>query len=196
MVDEDTVKVARKEGNDGADKGAGKGAVEEQQDLSDAARKYASRQWRYKQLIARMHLYIIHLWKATKGETEALQKQMNPFDDKEQKKQLIPDRLTYADAKGPRGTENISTQRIEEHGEADPEERGKAETVRCFIDNVRWGDTREAPSIGSSALLLEAPPSLHEAPHLRGGITWIELYIYFILHGAGRTLRRAKTNPP
>ena len=174
MVDEGTVKAAHKEGNDGADKGADKGAVEEQQELSDAARKYASRQWKYKKLMARMHLYIIHLRKATKDKIEALEKQMNPFDDKEKMKQLIPDRLTYADAKGPRETENISTRRIEEHDEADPEERGKAEKARCFIDNVRWKNTEEA----------------------RGGITWIEFYIYFILHGGGKDIEKDKDESP
>ena len=83
MVDEGTVKAAHKEGNGGADEGADKGAVDEQQELSDAARKYAGRQWRYKQLMARMHLYIIYLRTVAKEKLEVLKKQANLFDVKE-----------------------------------------------------------------------------------------------------------------
>ena len=84
MVDEGTVKAAHKEGNGGADEGVDKGAVDEQQELSSAARKYVGRQWGYKQLMARVHSYIIHLRKVTRTKLEALEKQANPFDDKEQ----------------------------------------------------------------------------------------------------------------
>lgn len=55
MVDEGAVEAEHKEGNDGAGEGADKGVVDEQQGLSNTARKYAGRQWRYKQLMARMH---------------------------------------------------------------------------------------------------------------------------------------------
>ena len=72
MVDEGTLIAAHKEGNNGADEGADKRAVDEQQDLSNAARKYAGRQWRYKQMMVRVHLYIIHLRKATREKLEAL----------------------------------------------------------------------------------------------------------------------------
>ena len=55
MVEDGTVEDAHKKGNDGADVGAELGATSEQQDLSDAARKYAGRQWRYKQFMTRVH---------------------------------------------------------------------------------------------------------------------------------------------
>ena len=174
MVDEGTVEAAHKEGNDGADKGADKGAVEEQQELSSAARTYARRQWKYKKLMARVHLYIIHLRKAMKEKLEALKRQANPFGDKEFVKQLIPSHLEYADIGRPQDTESISTRKIEEHDETDLEERRQAEKIRCFIDNIRWKSTTEE----------------------RGGITWIELYIYYILHGGGSNIEKAKNESP
>ena len=74
MVADGTVDEAHKRGNDGADERADLGATEEQQDLSDAARKYAGRQWRYKQFIPRIHLYIIHLRKAQRKKLEEIEK--------------------------------------------------------------------------------------------------------------------------
>ena len=47
-----TVSMDDKAGNDGADHGADEGAVGEQQELSTEFRKYAGRQWRYKQFMA------------------------------------------------------------------------------------------------------------------------------------------------
>ena len=47
MIDEGRVDEEQKKGNDGADDGVNKGAEDGQQSLSNVARKYASRQWRY-----------------------------------------------------------------------------------------------------------------------------------------------------
>ena len=73
MVDEGIVEAEHKEGNDGADGGADKGAVDEQQELSSAARRYASRQWRYKKFMVRMHLYISHLRKMHREKIKAME---------------------------------------------------------------------------------------------------------------------------
>ena len=110
----------------------------EQQELSTAARKYATRQWRYKVFMARVHQYIIHLRKAYRGKMDGKERMENPFGDGNIKKQLIPTQLAYADPKDRKGTENISTRRIAEHDEDDPEERKQTEKVRCFIDNIGW----------------------------------------------------------
>ena len=71
MVEKGTVRETDKMGNDEADVGADEGAVGEQQELSTAARKYATRQWRYKVFMARVHQYIIHLRKAYREKMDA-----------------------------------------------------------------------------------------------------------------------------
>lgn len=79
MVDEGRIDERQKKGNGGADDGANKGAGEAQQNLSTVARKYASRQWRYKRFMARMHAYIICLRKAAKKKLEPKKRQEHPF---------------------------------------------------------------------------------------------------------------------
>ena len=170
MVEDGTVQADHKEGNDGADEGADLGATDEQQGLSDAARKYAGRQWRYKQFMIRIHAYIIHLRRTHRAKLEEIEKVRNPFGVKDLNKQLIPSTLQYHDPEDRRGTENISTRRIAEHDEDDPEERKQTEMVRCFIDNVRWKTEKGE----------------------RGGITWVEFYVYYILHGGGTDFEELK----
>ena len=70
--------------------------------------------------------------------------------------------------------ENISTRRIAEHDEDDPEERKQTEKVRCFIDNIRWR-SEECE---------------------RGGITWIELYALYALHGGCSEIEALKKKHP
>ena len=101
--------------------------------------------------------------KTQRKKLDEQEKIKNPFGDKDFYKQLIPSHLQYADPKDRKATENISTRRIADHDEADPEERKQTEKVRCFIDNIRWRSEKGD----------------------RGGITWIELYVYYILHGEG-----------
>ena len=101
--------------------------------------------------------------KSPAEELEEREKLKNPFGDKDFYKQLIPSHLQYADPKDRMATENISTRRIADHDEADPEERKQTEKVRCFIDNIRWRSEKGD----------------------RAGITWIELYVYYILHAVG-----------
>ena len=62
----------------------------------------------------------------------------NPFGDKGFYKQLISGHLQYVDPTDRKATENLSTRRIADDDEADPEERKQTEKVRCFIDNIRW----------------------------------------------------------
>ena len=137
-MDDGLVKPEHKEGNDGADEGADLGATSEQQGLSDAARKYARRQCGYKQFMTRVHAYIIHLRKTHRAKVEENEKTKNPLGEKNFDKQIIPTTLAYHDPEDRKGTENISTRRIAEHDEEDPEERRQTEMVRCFLDNIRW----------------------------------------------------------
>ena len=164
MVDEGTVPLQQKEGNDGADGAADSGAVDMQDDLAKTTNKYAYRQWRYKKFIARVQSDIVYLRKAANDKLEKFKKQEHPFEEQGQKKITIPLALRYADNADRMGTEKINTRKVEPHDETNIEERKHTEKVRCFIDNVRWKDQKEK----------------------QGGITWIELYILYILHGGGR----------
>ena len=69
-----TVEEADELGNDEADVGADEGACAEQQDLSTAANKYATRQCGYKASMARMQLYISQLRKMQREKIEAIEK--------------------------------------------------------------------------------------------------------------------------
>ena len=55
MVQEDDVQEADKDGNDQSYLCGNIGAVDEEEDLGQTARKYATRQWRYKKMLSRVY---------------------------------------------------------------------------------------------------------------------------------------------
>ena len=63
------------------------------------------------------------------------------------------------------------------HDEQDAEERRQLEKVRCFLSNVKWKVIEEDDS---------------ETP----GMTWLELYIYYAIHGGCDHIREKQRAQP
>ena len=63
------------------------------------------------------------------------------------------------------------------HHEPAEDERGKLEQVRCFLTNVRWQQDIEDN--------IETP-----------GITWLELYILFAIHGGCEHIHKIRKEKP
>ena len=72
----------------------------------------------------------------------------------------------------------LEIRKTQHHDEEVEEERPKLEQVRCFLTNVKWKVVNEED----------------EAEH--PGITWLELYVLFAMHGGCEQIReKQKTQP-
>ena len=75
------------------------------------------------------------------------------------------------------GMVQLSIRRVQEHDEADKDERVQLEKVRCFLTNVKW-------------------TPIEEEDDVTVGITWLELYIYYAIHGGCKEIIEARKEKP
>ena len=176
MVSEGKVREVDREGNHQSDRAAELGITEEQKEVDHLGWKYAARQKAYGRLMARVHEFIIKVRKGQKEKKEEKEKLKNPFGTKDKNKMNVPKSLSYGtEAEGARDLEIRKTQ---QHDEEVEEERPKLEQVRCFLTNVKWKVVNEDDDT--------------EHP----GITWLELYVLFAIHGGCERIReKQKTQP-
>ena len=133
---------------------------------------YATRQKAYCNFMEKINLFLVAVKKKQKQLMEKIEKQKNPFSNEELKKKQVPHALRYGDEQ--RGSEILNIRMVEKHDVQDEEERRATEKVRCFLSNVTW----------------------QQLPNQAGGITWLELYVLYALHGGCRDyLVRMKEKP-
>ena len=120
---------------------------------------------------------MLALGKASKQEREKKTKEEQPFQELEGGKRVkpkmsIPTNLWHGQEL--EGGEHMSTRRVRHHDEQDHIERFELEKVRKFVSHVRW----------------------QPRPSSDGGITWIELYILYNIHGAGEVAQNRRRADP
>ena len=71
----------------------------------------------------------------------------------------------------------LGTRKVGYHDEQDGEERRKLEQVRCFLSNVKWKVIND-DDVGEA------------------GITWLELYVFYAMHGGCEHIRKMQRDQP
>ena len=96
-------------------------------------------------------------------------KQEDPSDANAGEKQTIPKQLQYGQPGD--DAEYLSIRKVQHHDEQNEEERKQMEKVRCFLSNVKWR-------------------TINEEDEEVAGITWLELYVYYAIHGGCKEIVR------
>ena len=161
MVEEGSVGRQDKRGNDKADEGAERGATKAKGYVAELAKYYSKRNEAYAKFMQRVqhfiHLMMVHMREASK---EA-KKGKNPLAalDKDFEKTEIRKELKYADGAV---TMQIPLTHVAPHTSKDWLEWGYTAKARNFLTNVRWMEEERADT---------------------GGVTWLELFVLYCLHG-------------
>jgi len=102
-------------------------------------------------------------------------KEDDAFGNKEEAKQRIPKQMQYGGAEDEAVHMNI--RRVQKHDEPDEEEKAQLENIRCFMANVEW-------------------VAIEEEDDETVGITWLELYVYYAIHGGCNEIIEARKAKP
>ena len=67
----------------------------------------------------------------------------------------------------------MNIRKVRKHDEPDEDEKAQLERVRCFMKKMKW-------------------TAIEEEDDETVGITWLELYIYYAIHGGCKEIIRVK----
>ena len=158
MVEAGEVREPDRRGNDEADAAAGRGSKDAQPQLQALAGIYNYRHKLYKKFMDRVHRFIVEVRKVEREKRQRMKKEKDPFETKEADKVTIKASLKYA--KEDEEAKQLRVRALRREEVKNNEEWEKANKVLNFITNIGWA----------------------EKGNEEGGITWLELYIWFRMH--------------
>ena len=156
MISDGKVKAEDAYGNDKSDQAAENGVTLEQPQFTKIAKRYANKHKQYKDFMKRIHTFIVKTKKADRKLREDKKKEEDPFATQAAGKATIPKALHYAEDAA---TElfRCKVRRIGEEEGGSRSEMRETQSIANFISQIEW-----AKEVGEG-----------------GGITWLELYIWF-----------------
>ena len=113
------------------------------------------------------------LKKEDKKLREEEERKIDPFEKKERKRIKVERSLKYAAEDEEAFT--IKTKRMQNHWSDDQDEAKRTGKVQSFLDKVEW--------------------SKEEKPEI-GGITWIEMYAWYVIHGGKEDEEEGRRKDP
>ena len=112
----------------------------------------------YAKFIEKVQWYIINLKEEDKKLRSDIAKQKDPFETKENEKVKVVQSLKYAEEEEQRSKLKMRKMRIQDVG--GEVERTAAQKIQHFTSKIQWVDEKRE----------------------EGGITWLELYIWYFIH--------------
>ena len=170
IVNEGKVRAEDKERNDNADEAADMGATTSQGKLHIFAEIFSWRHARYRSRMARIQRFIVELKKEEKKLKQEEEKAKDPFEKKEARKEQVAQTLSYPN---PEEGERLRMHNTKGQWCKDKEEQRYVQGVQSVISNLAWKKEKEE----------------------EGGVTWIELYAIYMMHG-GRDREESERSRP
>lgn len=187
MVTEKTVRAVDRCGNNQSDAVAELGVATEQPHLTKLARFYAEKQKKYNVLMGLVNGFIVAVRKEERRIRQERKKDRDPFEAGKGDQIKIAKNLEYSE-KGPGRSCDVSPGPLcpgnDINGTAMLPSPSTDEPIRCNPREIRDDESgggqnpREIQNIANFISKIQWDPNMQE----EGGITWIELYLWYRMH--------------